>query len=69
MSGSGAFRPTGLVVVVSRGGAIYKHLGSHTRPWQPNLSDVVATDWSWGLLDNIARQFAAQAAEGGEPEE
>jgi hypothetical protein len=67
MAGAGAFRPTGLVLVVSRGGCIYKHMGTHVNPWVPSLVDVIATDWGWGLLENIAKQFAAAAAADQEP--
>ena len=62
MAGGGAFRPTGLVLVVTQRGGIYKHMGDHLNPWYPGLNDIIATDWGWGLLENIARQLAAGAA-------
>jgi len=66
MAGGGAFRPSGLVLVVTSHGRIHKHYGDHTWPWQPSLNDIIATDWGYGLLGNIARQFmaAAEAEEG-----
>jgi len=67
MAGAAAFRPDGTVVVINRRGSLFKHLGTHLNPWIPNFQDLIATDWAYGLMENIARQFAAAAAAAQEP--
>jgi hypothetical protein len=62
MHGYVAFRPTGLVLGITRRGALMRFDGARWRQWWARLEDVVASDWGWGLLDNVMAQIIAQNA-------
>ena len=65
-SGWVAYRPTMLVLQVSRGGGVRKFTGRRWYPWQPTMRDLMAQDWRYGLLENVMAELVSIA--NGEPE-